>query len=410
MVLRLSDSPDVVKDSKEADRPVRVGAAPLSVCIYNNFEELPESYGAIFEEAGQKSFFLTLPWFRHFAQTALDTGDEIRIYGIRSAHYDGAPIGLFVARKLGRKSGMISLRKLAALTNYYSPFFAPHLVSTGGSDGEKLQTLARAIADDRPRWDAIEIKPLDINAPHFSEFVRVFEAERFVVQTFFYAGNWYEPVNGRSFREYFEGLRSSVRNIARSKNKKIERSGRVRCEVLRGVEGLESGIAAYNQVYASSWKVQEPHAEFVPKLIRTCAEQDTLRLGLAYVDGEPAAAQIWIVHAGIASIYKIAYDQKYRDLSVGTYLMTRMMELAIDVEKVAEIDYLTGDDRYKKDWMSQRRERWGILALNPRTLRGALAIARHVGGRAAKRTMMALAARLRRKDSLANLTKKVQQG
>jgi hypothetical protein len=408
MALRLADSPDVVKDSKKADRSVRVGTAPLSVYIYNKFEELPESYGAIFEEAGQKSVFLTLPWFRHFAQTALDTGDEVRIYGICGAHCASAPTGLFVARKVGRKSRVISLRKLVALANYYSPFFAPHLASTGVSDAEKLETLGDAIAQESPRWDAIEIKPLDVNAPYFSGFVQAFKAHGFVVQTFFHAGNWYEPINGRSFREYFEGLRSPVRNIAKSKNKKIERSGRVRCEILEGTEGLERGIAAYNQVYAASWKVQEPYPEFVPKLIRTCAEEGTLRLGLAYVDGEPAAAQIWIVHAGIASIYKIAYDQKFRDLSVGTYLMTRMMELAIDVEKVAEIDYLTGDDRYKMDWMSQRRERWGILALNPCTFRGALAIARHVGGRAAKRTILALAARLRRKDSLANRTRIAQ--
>jgi CelD/BcsL family acetyltransferase involved in cellulose biosynthesis len=168
------------------------------------------------------------------------------------------------------------------------------------------------------------------------------------------------------------------------------------------MEGLERGIAAYNQIYAASWKVLEPYAEFIPGLIRTCAEQGTLRLGLAYVDGEPAAAQIWIVHAGIASIYKMAYDQKFRDLSVGTYLTTRLMEFAIDVDKVTEIDYLTGDDRYKKDWMSHRRERWGILALNPRTPRGILAIARHVGGRAIKHAALSLAGRFRRRGSPEN--------
>jgi hypothetical protein len=294
------------------------------------------------------------------------------------------------------------LRKLVALTNYYSPLFAPHLASTGGADGEKLNTLVAAIAKESPRWDAIEIRPLDVNASYFSDFVQAFRAKGYVVQTFFCAGNWYEPINGRSFREYFEGLRSSVRNIAKSKNKKIERSERVRWEILQGMEGLERGIAAYNQIYAASWKVLEPYAEFIPGLIRTCAEQGTLRLGLAYVDGEPAAAQIWIVHAGIASIYKMAYDQKFRDLSVGTYLTTRLMEFAIDVDKVTEIDYLTGDDRYKKDWMSHRRERWGILALNPRTPRGILAIARHVGGRAIKHAALSLAGRFRRRGSPEN--------
>jgi hypothetical protein len=41
--------------------------------------------------------------------------------------------------------------------------------------------------------------------------------------------------------------------------------------------------------------------------------------------------------------------------------------------------------------MSQRRERWGILALNPCTPRGVLAIARHIGGRTAKRVAVSLA-------------------
>jgi len=408
MSFPLAKPEDGISKLSPADFKAQAAGSFPHVRVFSRLEELPEPFLNLFEEAGRQSVFLTRPWFQHFAKTALDAGDEIRIYGICDAHRAGTPTGLFVARKLGGASRVFSLRKLAALTNYYSPFFAPHLGSTGGSDGEKLNTLATAIAGERPRWDAIEIRPLDVNAPYFSDFVQAFRAKGYVVQTFFYAGNWYEPINGRSFREYFEGLRSSVRNIAKSKNKKIERSERVRCEILQGMEGLERGIAAYNQVYAASWKVHEPYPEFIPGLIRTCAEQGTLRLGLAYVDGEPAAAQIWIVHAGIASIYKIAYDQKFRDLSVGTYLTTRLMEFAIDIDKVTEIDYLTGDDRYKRDWMSQRRERWGILALNPHTLRGALAIARHVGGRAAKRAVMALAARLRRRESHANRTEKAK--
>jgi len=66
---------------------------------------------------------------------------------------------------------------------------------------------------------------------------------------------------------------------------------------------------------------------------------------------------------------------------------------------VTEVDYLSGDDGYKKDWMSQRRERWGILALNPRTPRGVLAIARHVGGRAVKRVALSMAKSFQRAKS-----------
>jgi CelD/BcsL family acetyltransferase involved in cellulose biosynthesis len=121
-----------------------------------------------------------------------------------------------------------------------------------------------------------------------------------------------------------------------------------------------------------------------------------LRLGVAYIDNEPAAAQLWIVNHGTASIYKIAYDQKFKELSVGSYLTMHLMEHAIDVDKVREIDYLSGDDRYKRDWMSNRREHWGILAMNPCTLPGILAIIRHVGGRAAKMAAQRILSRISR--------------
>lgn len=56
------------------------------------------------------------------------------------------------------------------------------------------------------------------------------------------------------------------------------------------------------------------------------------------------------------------------------------MQHVLEVDKVDEADYLSGDDAYKKDWMSRRRERWGLLTLNPRPLHSLLTISRHVGG------------------------------
>ena len=54
---------------------------------------------------------------------------------------------------------------------------------------------------------------------------------------------------------------------------------------------VEAAIAAYQAVYARSWKSLEPSPEFMPGLIRTCAAHGWLRLDVATVDGNPAAAQ-----------------------------------------------------------------------------------------------------------------------
>ena len=68
--------------------------------------------------------------------------------------------------------------------------------------------------------------------------------------------------------------------------------------------------------------------------------------------------------------------------------MAHMLRHVIDEDRVEVVDFLQGDDPYKQDWMSHRRERWGVLAMNPRRARGLLGIARHRGGRAVKRLVL----------------------
>jgi CelD/BcsL family acetyltransferase involved in cellulose biosynthesis len=93
------------------------------------------------------------------------------------------------------------------------------------------------------------------------------------------------------------------------------------------------------------------------------------------------AAQLWLVVAGKAHIVKLAYDRDYFKTSVGTVLSAALFRHVIDVDRVEEIDYLIGDDRYKQDWMSLRRERRGVIAFNPRTVSGIVLAIRHIAGK-----------------------------
>ena len=121
---------------------------------------------------------------------------------------------------------------------------------------------------------------------------------------------------------------------------------------------------------------------FQKSWIRGRLKANPADLRIMHVEGEPAAAQLWLVTEGRAVIYKLAYDPRFAHLSVGSILTLRMMRQAIEVDGVREIDYGSGDDAYKKDWMSRRRERWGMVAFNPFSVQGILGIARHGLGRA----------------------------
>jgi len=117
------------------------------------------------------------------------------------------------------------------------------------------------------------------------------------------------------------------------------------------------------------------------------AEQSWLRLGIAYIDKQAVAAQIWFVYNGTASIYKLAYDEAFGKYSIGSILTAHVMQHVIDVDRVVEVDYLTGDEAYKQDWMSDRRERWGISAFNLKTPVGRLLAIKNIGGRKIKNWM-----------------------
>ncbi len=139
----------------------------------------------------------------------------------------------------------------------------------------------------------------------------------------------------------------------------------------------EGDIAGYQHVYDRSWKEPEIDPTFHPALIRWAAERGLLRLFLLTLDGRPIATQLWLVRARRSAAgravrayaVKFAYDEAYRESSAGALLMWRVIEHLLDVEKVEAFDFLKGDDPYKKQWSSKRRQRLAILAFSP-DLRG----------------------------------------
>src|SRR5437899_9225197 len=123
----------------------------------------------LFEEAGGRNFFLTRAWFRNFAETISDQSNQLRIYGIAHPEQTEPAMGMLVAQGSSQRKTAGSLRKLSALANYYTCLYGPHLAENGKHARETLQALVRAIAAERPSWDAIEIRPLDVSATGFSE-------------------------------------------------------------------------------------------------------------------------------------------------------------------------------------------------------------------------------------------------
>ena len=109
------------------------------------------------------------------------------------------------------------------------------------------------------------------------------------------------------------------------------------------------------------------------------------RVGVLRHGGRAAAAQYWTVSAGRAAVLKLAHDEAFKPLSPGTVLTARMIRHLLEHERVDELDFGRGDDEYKRSWTAHRRQRIGLLVINPRRLAGLAALGRTWMGRARRR-------------------------
>lgn len=354
-------------------------SAPRSLAV-ESFDALPAGVSELWRRAEPHlQFDQTLGWCERLARHAREPGEECRIV----CAGDGR-IGAILPLRVETGGRVFATRFARALANYYCSLYAPITAEPDGGEAA-LPGLIDAVRASRPAVQAIDLNPLSSDAA--PALAAALERAGWSTETYFRFGNWYLEVEGRSFDAYFAGLASQVRNTVRRKEKKLRAAQGFEMGIATAGEELERALGDYERIYASSWKHAEPHPEFVPSIVRHLGERGWMRLGWVRLEGEPIAAQIWVVKDGIASIFKLAYDERHAQLSAGSVLTAHLMRHAIDADRVRIVDYLTGDDAYKREWMSHRRERVGVRAYLRASARGRLALAARAARASLKRVL-----------------------
>lgn len=340
-----------------------MNAPEFSVTCYRHPDEFPADAQQFFAQAAQESMESSAWWYQNLIDTVFTKPAQVRIYVLRKNAQPVAALPLLANRT---EKGY----QLESLSNYYTSVYAPLHVKE--LEVQELRIVFDAIKCDFSPLVSLKLAPMAAPSAHFTLLQVALRASGLVPFDFFCFGNWYLDVKDE-WPVYFQNRDGAIRSTIKRMGKRFYAAGGT-LELILGGAQLERGLAAFEKVYAASWKTPEPFPHFVPGLIRTCAQQGCLRLGVAWLQGEPIAAQLWMVAHGKASIYKLAYDEKFKSFASGTLLTAMLMEQVISVDRVKEVDYLIGDDAYKKSWMNQRRERWGIVAYNRKSLGGLLGL------------------------------------
>lgn len=338
-------------------------------------------YATLFSQSAGRDYYAHPDWFRNLSETCLGPDEEAVL--ITAADADGEPLAALPAKRHTASHLFPGARAISSLTNFYSCRFQA-LTRPGADQAGAYRKLVRAMIADASGPDILNLDTLPREAPTFDATVAALRACGWPARPYFHFGNWFEDVADVGYDDYLARRPSRLRNTIARKRRQLEKTFEVRFEIHHTPADVEAALASYDAIYADSWKTAEPFPDFTPGLARRAAASGVLRLGLCHLDGAPAAAQIWLTHEGRATIFKLAYAERHRRHSLGTLLTAHMMRQALEVDRVSEVDFGRGDDDYKQDWLSQRRERWGILAFNPRRVRGLAAAARHLLGPALK--------------------------
>ena len=278
----------------------------------------------------QDAPFDRLEWWRALAEECLS--DERPLLAV--ARDDEAVCALALMRRPG--SG-----QLRSLANWYS-FWARPVCAKGGEAllGEVARGLAR-------RARRVSLAPLA--EPDAEPVARAFSAAGWTIRAEQADVNHGLELAGREFAAYWSARPGVLRETVRRKSAKA-------AVVLRIATSFSAADwADYETVYAHSWKPEEGSMAFLRRFAEAEGAAGNLRLGLAHLDGRPVAAQLWTVENGVAYIHKLAHDEGAKAHSPGTLLSHAMFAHVIDRDRVRTIDFGTGDDAYKRDWMEQTR-------------------------------------------------------
>jgi hypothetical protein len=269
-----------------------------------------------------------------------------------------------LSEKKAYRGASVKIQKLVG--NIYSPIKSIITnVVTADSILGTMDRLLKYFAITDNEWDILDFDALPGEEPWVDVFCKVIKRSAFRSRTYDCFGNWYiEGINGSS-RDYIEKRSKNFRASVKKNYNKLRQSGEVVFRMVTGEDDYPGYFNLYNEVYSRSWKKEERVGRtFFPAMVRYAERNGWLRLGLLFVNGRPIGAGFAIVSGGRAYFEKISYDESYKGLGAGSVCLYEMIKHVIDEDSVSTIDFLRGDDEYKRHWVDKHRLRNGIMVYN----------------------------------------------
>jgi hypothetical protein len=327
----------------------------MKFICYTDWQQLPESASTLFEQGEKDSVFFSRPWFDSLTAVAVD--DTVAL--VLACVVSGDKILAILPLLKSEAGSWFSLKH--RYTTHYS------LLLTQVDQQKVLTCMAEGLA--QLPLKALLLEPVADDDSRLNSLQKSMQTVGFSCERIFRFYNWIYRVQGQSFSDYLAERPTRLRNTISRKQRKLEREHGYQIQLFTGKDVLPR-MSDYYTVYNASWKANEQYVSFLDGIVAGFSKQGWTRLAVLYVKDRHVAAQLWFVSHAKASIFRLVYDKVWKAYSPGSILTSFLMEHVIDTCKVEEIDFLTGNDAYKQDWMSERRERFALACIKSTSREG----------------------------------------
>lgn len=281
------------------------------------------------------------------------------------AFQPGGRLRVLVARDaLGRAAGMAPLleERTGAATTLAAPanLHTPRVEWVLGDDPQGAVEALWSALRDQLRWDVLDLRYLQRDGPTSLLVERHARRDHHLVGRYRAVRMPYLALGGepRSSK-----VTSTFAATLRRRMRRLQRHGAVSYRRIDGGEDAERGIEEFLALEASGWKgsagsaiASDPRtAAFWRGVARAGAREGWLALRALDVEGRPVAMHLGLMHRGVYSMPKVAYDEQFAGCSPGQLLFGEVVA-ECEARRLTEADLIGADARWKREWAPDYRD------------------------------------------------------
>lgn len=318
-------------------------------------------------------------WWRHYRH---DGRRRLELYTLLVYDDHGRVVGIapwYVERSLSGAGTVHFLGDGEVCSDHQTLLCPP------GREKEVADAIADWLADERPtvsdwltgqaqdRWDHLEFDCVDQRDPAIARLVEHLEKRGCLAHRDAGLNCWLIDLPD-SFEEFLSRLSKNRRAQARKALARVDDATQFQLHRVERAEDFQRGWNILVDLHQRRWQslgaagcfASETFTTFHRDVARRLLERGELRLWWLEHAGRPISVEYQFALGGTIYAYQSGIDPEALRLEPGRMTQVATKRWAIE-HHFQRLDYLRGDEPYKKNWRAESRPTWNLRVASPRT-------------------------------------------